>query len=327
VQYTIGFRRTVSDDDGKLRRVQVRVNRPGTVVEPPERAYFAASSRTLAEAASALETERRVPATTRALTGLIPLADESLRLAVSPIAPAVGGDRHGEIEVPVVLSLHVDVPFDVGVLRETLEIETRVFDGEGRKEVLAERRTEALQARAGRSRVDFDLLSTIALRPGRYNIRVSAHSPTRNRSGSVYTDVVVPAFGRTAFSVSGVLVTAAPGWPFVLARTAQSLPVVPTSARTFVSTQHVEAFVRLYAGGSRAPGAVTVRAEIRDTADVIVFEETRTQPLEGTAAPRTADYRLVLPLDRLGPDEYLLTLTATPARGGPLTRHVRFWVE
>jgi hypothetical protein len=326
VQYTIGFALTSSTEVySRPKVVQIRVRRPGAIAEPGERRYYTASMRDVERAARAIELERRSPATTRALARLIPLADEPLRLALAAFAPVEV--QRGAFRVPLTLALGVDLPEAVGVASEQLQIETRVFDGEGRLELFADRREEVVSRRPAAGPEAIDLLSTVLLSPGRYNIRMSTHSPGRDRSGSVYTDIVIPDFRREALSLSGVVVsvdgrrTSDPG------AVASLLPIVPTTTRTFAAGDAVTVFLRVYAGGSRTPAPVELRAELRNTGNEVVFTDTRTVTPEGTSAPRSAEYRLTLPVARLERDEYLLTIDATAPRAQPQRRHVRFWIE
>src|SRR5204863_742716 len=83
VAYTIGFQQSHPESDGKFRRVEVRVNRPGLTILPAEVGYFPPNAKQIGKADVA--TERGNP-TTLALSGLIPLTDEPLRLSIAHFA-------------------------------------------------------------------------------------------------------------------------------------------------------------------------------------------------------------------------------------------------
>jgi hypothetical protein len=318
LHYTLAYEAPGVLADGRYRRIEVRVGRPGVVVEPGGSRMFAVPRPAAVTGA----------ATTHALSGVVPLSDESLRLAVAAFAnPAADG--RDAAEARVTLSLGVDVPADAG-MGEVLDLELRVFDGEGRKEILARQdavrvpRTSRYEPRA------FDLLQTVALRPGRYNVRMSLVSAMRDRRGSVYTDITIPDYARVALSLSGVAVQATPSrTPLPPHGVLDVLPVTPTTSRTFATSDRVLAFLRVYWGRNSRAGAITMRAAIRDETDRDVWTDSRTVPVPTGEANtlRATDYRLELPLSSLAAGEHLLTLTATPASGPPQVRHVRFRVE
>jgi VWFA-related protein len=73
LHYTLGYESPGPMQDGRYRSIEVRVNRPDVTVEPgAERMFF-----------SPKPTPVTGTPTTRALSGLVPLADEPLRLAVA----------------------------------------------------------------------------------------------------------------------------------------------------------------------------------------------------------------------------------------------------
>ena len=325
VHYVIGYSDTAPQADGRFRRVQIKVNnRPDLIVEPPERNYFAPTAQDVAKAGRSLAKDRAAPVTTLALAGLIPLADEPLRLAVAPFAPVASAKG----PAPVAVSLGIDVPTEAGRLGDTVELETRVFDAEGRKEILATREAQALRPRLGETHGEYDFLSTLQLKPGQYDIRISSHSTARDRSGSVYTDFVVPDFAKAAFSVSGVAVAVSPSRPALPADAFVGLlPVAPTTVRAFATTDRVTVFLRAYSGGNRTPVAINVRAEIRNTSDEVVFTRADTVTPTGASAPRSADYRLELPVSTLPAGDYVLSILAAPPKTSPIRRDVRFSVR
>src|SRR5690606_27338849 len=123
--YVIGYRPTHALNDGRIRRFQVRVRRPGATVYPPDRPFL--SPKPPASTAA----KEPVPAATRALSRLIP--DAGLPLAVH-LAPfhRPGTDK---TQTPAAVAVSLALPrASVGgaiAMQERLEVEIRVFDGEG----------------------------------------------------------------------------------------------------------------------------------------------------------------------------------------------------
>jgi VWFA-related protein len=321
VAYTIGFQ-TQPQADGRFRRVQVRVNRPGATIWPAELGYFPPSAKNLAKAASA--TKAGNP-TTLALSGIVPLSDEPLRLAVAPFA---AGDSRDPSLARVAVALGLDVLFAGGGVGDTVDLEMRVFDAEGRKQIDERRQTQTIRPRAGRDRGEVEMLSTLSLKPGRYNIRAAMHSQLGGGAGSVYADFVVPDFGQAPLSLSGVVVSTVPDKPSMpVGEFAAWLVGNPTTTRAFGQRDRVAVFLRAYARADGAAESIAVTAEIRDANDQVAFTKTDALPLAGAASPKSADYRLRLPLDTLAAGEYLLTITAKGPAEPEAKRQVRFAVR
>ncbi len=322
VAYTIGFQQTPPESDGRFRRVQVRVNRPDVIILPADLGYFPPNAKSAAKAD--LATRAGNP-TTLALSGLVALPDEPLRLAVAPFA--AGDSTNGSL-ARVAVALGVDVPFESGRIGDTIDLEMRVFDAEGRKQVDERRDTQVLRPRGGRDRGEFEMLSTLSLKPGRYNIRASMYSALRESAGSVYTDFVVPDFENAVLALSGLVVSTVPDKPSMPAGEFRAwLPTTPTTTRAFGRADLVTVFLRAYTGGGSGASPVAVRAEIRDANDRVVFTKADTLVPAREIGPPAADYRLRLPLDTLPAGAYLLTVTASGPAEAEARRDLRFSVR
>ncbi len=321
--YIVGYRPTFSMTDGKFKRVQISVGRPNVIVEPSDRMMLSPT-----EAEIAMPKRAIAPATTRALSGIVPVTDESLRLALAPFAVASTPGANSPVAT-IAMALGVEVRQGDAQDGDLLEIETRVFDAEGRKEISVNRQTTRIAPRRGREPGGYDLLSTLSVpKAGRYNVRVSTNSASRGRSGGVYTDVTIPDFSRSALSMSGVVVTVRPGRLAIRPDSgADVIPVASTTLREFSAGDRVSAFARLYWGGDKPPTTATMRAEILNAQSKNVFE--RTDAVSPTPATllHSTDYRLDLPIGRLASGEYLLTLRTVTPRGAEIRQDVRFSVR
>jgi hypothetical protein len=301
--------------------VQVKVNRRGVYVDPSDRMV-----RVVAPDASSPEA-RGTSETTRALSGLVPLADEPLRVAVAPFAASKRAARGVSQEsVAVMLGLELPSAAPRGA-DETIALETRVFDGEGRVQIDTRRRELRVSA-AARGSGRYEVLSTLSLEPGRYNLRFSSQSAARNKSGSVFTDVIVPDFGKDPLSLSGLVLGVEP--PIATTRRnefASLLPIVPTTRRDFGLGERVTAFLRVYWGGDEAGQPVGIQARIVDATNTVVFERQSSAAPQTAASPRSADVRIELPLVGRRIGEYLLTIEATRPGEVPIRRDARFRVR
>jgi hypothetical protein len=82
----------------------------------------------------------------------------------------------------------------------------------------------------------------------------------------------------------------------------------------------------VYQGEGRSLQPATITTKVTDVQDRVVSTNTATLAADAFAGMRGADYLLDLPLDRLEPGEYLLTVEAAQ---GTLTarRGLRFTVQ
>jgi hypothetical protein len=180
----------------------------------------------------------------------------------------------------------------------------------------------------------------------------------------VFTDVVVPPYADTPFSITPIVLAVSPGRVSAPRDLLTGvLPVVPTADRELATAQNLTAFMRLYQTGQKPIGRVVLNISVRDTREQVVARESRMletkefvaigQALIGpTAVPtppprsgprptiptavsqdqfanlglRTADVRYTVPIAGLMPGEYLLTFEATLG-DAVLRRDLRFAVR
>jgi hypothetical protein len=208
-----------------------------------------------------------------------------------------------------------------------VNVYTGAFDRQGRALAGAHQTVRVVPTALSGRMFEYEVVSRLELKPGRYEVRTAVEDARLGRSGSVYTYVDVPDYQRAPVALSGLLLSASPGSVVVPETPLAGLaPVVPTARREFAAADDVTAFVRLYQGVSRAMMPGYVVAEILDEQDVSVYrQETRLVPGE-YGASRAVDFSVDVPVDRLGPGQYVL---GVEARHGNETarRDVRFSVR
>jgi VWFA-related protein len=342
--YLLGFRST-NDKPGTFRRIEVKVNRPDVEVHTRTGYYAPVPDKPGIPEPSPLA---------EAITGILPNPDLPMEVALAPFA--IPGDSNAT--VTIALGVRQPIPIEAATARvtETMALQTSAFspDGDARG---TQRHTANVTLRLGADGdAQYEALSRIDLRPGRYRLRLAAYSESSKRSGSVFADVEIPDFARLPFSMSGVILHAEPGRPAAPKDVLEPfLPFAPTSDREFVATDRVTALVRIYQDGRRAVESARLSIRVQDLQDRLVVDETLvlgtdrfvlvrpSQPatsisssdavrlgmrtrLAGNPQLLTAEVQHQLPLDRLGPGPHLLTLEAT--RGATsVTRHLRFAVK
>ena len=247
-----------------FRSIEVRTTRPKVTIRA-RRGYWPGGPE--ATVRSRVADGAKAPGIDDAVRAVLPDA----RLALTTSAVALPGQTRG---ATVVLTTEVRDPSLVetpaGGLHESLEM-TIVAAGPGRvvasdrmaaKMSLAPDRMSALGEGA------YLVCATLALPPGRYQVRVGVRSAAAGKSGSVYHDLVVPDFGGSRPMLSGVALglTRASGPPVVArARVLEGLvPFVPTPVREFRTGDSVVAHVRVHVPPSARPSSagVTLRAEV-----------------------------------------------------------------
>jgi VWFA-related protein len=313
--YLLGFQRADPALDGRRRRLEVRVNRPGVMIRTRD-SYQAERERDVARRQRA---EASAPLRA-AMSGILPASDLPLRAVAAPFA--VPGRR----EAAVAIVVGVTQPVRDGSQPERVDLEVSAFNTDGR--AFGSRRLRAdVRPRAGASGLgEYDLLARLDLRPGRYQLRIAAHVPAHGTSGSVYYDVDVPDFRGEALSLSGLVLSTTLG-PIVAPRDALRavLPVVPTTLRTFTPAQQVTAFLRVHQGGRGALAVVPLRIRITGPGDGIVLERREDVGIDRFGGDRGADIRFDLPIRELESGEYLLTVETLDERHS-IRRSSRFRV-
>lgn len=302
--YLLGFRPTDGRRDGRFRRIKVQVNRPG--VEVRARAgYFAPTDR------PSKPPTRAVSAADRALSGGLPTGDLPLSLAVAPFAIAE------KPRAAVAIVTRVDRPDDVPA-GAAVELKAVAFT-ETWKEVATITEKFMLPADGSSASRSVEMGTRLNLPPGRYEVRVAMTSPATDRTGSVYTSVIVPNFAREPLSISGVVLERTFGGAAMPDKLASLVPARPTAARTFAPGDPVALLARVYQGGSKPLAAVRMMVRIVDEQDRPVFTtDTTLDPKTFDLRQRQADYRLDLPLGPLAAGEHLLRLEAS---AGAMSAH------
>jgi VWFA-related protein len=293
--YIVGFERAAKLD-GKAHKIDVEVTKPG-VHASTRRDYVASPSATTGAVSSAGSPEKLV-------AGSLPEAAVPLSMVIAPFAAASGADH--------------DVAIVVGVKRpdaempasRPMQIWTAAYGPKGDQVIDFRQRFTVDPPVVAVGDVEYEIVSRLPLKPGRYQIRAGVHTQGAP-GGSVYADIEVPDFGRDAVSLSGVVLSAAPAAPAVPpGGLAGSVPITPTTRRQFKKTDRVATFARVYEGAGRplAPAQVTVR--VLDAQGRVAVEQAGTLDVARFSAARSADVRFSLPLETLTTGSYLLTISA-----------------
>ena len=296
--------------DGRFRPVVVSTGRPGAEVHA-RAGYFAPGAPSPVEAAITMTPLERALVASTPATGL--------PLGASVAAFGTPGRR----EAVVTIVTNVTSQPAPGAGGWQAEVAATAFDREWRP-MASHRQTIEVTVRPGTTGAQaVDVASAIELVPGRYEIRVAAESG--GRAGSTFLDVDVPEFTTAVLSASGIVVTTAPVPHAAVPLLGETLPVTPTSRRVFASTETPEVFMRFYQGGRSRLKNMTVSLSIADATGEGLIQGTETILPSQFSGARSTDWRFSLPVDRLAPGEYLLTVEAV-IEDHRQSRQVRFAV-
>jgi hypothetical protein len=314
--YLLAFAPADPKANGRVHKIDVKVDRPGVNVHTRS-GYVSGPAR---------PTDRKPtvgsPETVAALQGVLPRADVPLSVSVAPFAIA----GKAESAVAVVLGARQPVPADLAGKTATVKVLAAAFGWDGRSADFVDQTVGVTWRPDASGSSRYEVVSRLTLKPGRYEVRVALDAAP-NQRGSVYTFVDVPDFAKQPLSLSGVVLAVSPGVSSAGREAfANILPLVPTAQREFARTDRATAFLQIYQEASAPTRPANVTARIADSSDRIVIDEATALPPDRSAANHSADYRLELPLAKLEPGEYLLTIEATQ---GPniARRGVRFTVR
>jgi VWFA-related protein len=330
--YILGFEPGHPEADGRFHGVRVRVNRPGVTLQARRGYYGGAAGPTPDRARDDRDGGALVPRNLSATaSGLWPRGDVALAVSAVPVAAP------DLTRASVATVVHVTQTFDAAVpavftspadaAGGIVHVYTGAFDRQGRALATSHQSVRVVPRALTTRTFEYEVVSRLELKPGRYEIRTAVEDTRLGRSGSVYTYVDVPDYQRAPVALSGLLMSVRPGTAVAPAAPLEGLvPVTPTTRRVFASSDTVSAFVRLYQGVVRAliPGYVV--AEILDDQDVSVYRQETRLVTGAFGASRAVDFTVDVPVDRLGPGQYVL---GVEARHGNETarRDVRFTVR
>jgi VWFA-related protein len=314
--YLIGYELPVRGDDSRFHRIEVKVNRPGVEVHTRSTRF---------DPKPEGEARKTPPPLEAAVGGFLPTADLGLSIGAAPFA---GGDGTARVEI----SLEGRLPGAVAAARDTLGLAVRAFTIDGQPVASVDRSvpvvlepmpTETAGTTPARNGPRFSVSSEIALKPGSYNLRVGVHSAATGKTGGVYTDITVPDFLKEPLSLSGVVLTGSSGSSL---RGDALTAIEPIALRTFANDDRVQAFLRIYQGGTEPPSPVALKIRLVDEHNAAVVNRVESLPAPAFSRSRQADYFLRLPLLSLKAGEYWLSIEAVSGKRS-VKRDVRFAVR
>jgi VWFA-related protein len=331
--YVLGYYPANEARDGRFRKIEVKVNRPGVQVQ--YRKGYAASSGKPAPVQPVDPKDRTPPILRELLESPLPIP--GLRLTAAAAAFKGTGTS-----ATIHLVVHVD--------GRDLTFTEKGGKYEGAMDVAV----IAIESRGGKSKGGFQyslemplqpasyqqvaatglrLTSSFAVPPGRYQLRIGAADATSQRVGSVHYDLEVPDFSDAPLTMSGIVLTSELA---SRVRTAaanpeddlrKALPGPPTVSREFRVGEELALVAEIYDNDVKTAHAVDVTTSLRSDDGRVVYlheDQRSTSELGGTNGGYGHQARI--PLTGMTPGLYVLKVEARSRLGKGFTayREVQF---
>jgi VWFA-related protein len=329
--YLLGYYSKSARRDGRFRRVDVRVTRPGLRVRA-RNGYSTPRSRSEPSKAVNAETS---PELREAIESPVPISGLGVRVFAAPL-------RGTDSNASVALTLEVDgarLRFTEkdGLFHDDLEVAVVAVDQTGKvrdggRDLMNLRLRQQTHEMVSKHGVR--VTRRLEIPPGRYVLRVGARDVGSGAVGSVSYDLDVPDFSRQALAMSGLLLTSASASRTPTANPdaefKEVLRAPPAALRSFPSGDLLSFFVEVYDNQTGTPHRVSIKSTILTDAGNVVHsseDERRSDELKGQRGGY--GYSATVPLKEFSPGRYVLRVEARTllAGGGQASREVEFTVQ
>ena len=332
--YVLGYYPSNERRDGKFRKIEVRVSRPGAKVNA-RRGYVAPVGK--ADTKKAVDAKTGTsPALRETLNSPLPVA--GLRMVAS--AASFRGAAPNASVVLVVQADGRDLKFEEkdGQFNDTVELSVIAVDKEG-KVRNGFRQSIGMPLKPGSLNVvqkaGIRLVSRLDLPPGQYQLRIGALDAGSQVTGSIHYDLEVPDFNAGPLTMSGVALTSSlagvtpTAGGFTDEDLKKMLPGPPTVSRVFRAGEEVALLAEVYDGQLSSPHKVDITTTVRsdDGREVLRLADQRdSAELQGSKGGY--GYTARVPLKGLSPGLYVLKVEAQSrlGKGATTSREVQFRV-
>jgi VWFA-related protein len=311
--YVLGYYPANERRDGRFRKIEVRINKPGLTVTA-RRGYVAPRGR--AQEAKLAGPNDATPELREAMSSPVPVGGLPLATTASVFK---GADNKGSVVMSTTI-VGRDLPLveKSGVFHNDLEISWLASDAKG-KVFPGERNTVNLTLKpdtVARLRASgFRVISTMDLPPGRYQLRIAAREANTRRAGLVFYDVDVPDFTKERLAMSGLALTSMASSAAPTARPKDPLlkllPGPLSTFRDFVQNDEVALFTEVYELGGGPAHKVEIALALQAEGGQTVFqtrEERDSSELAGSSGGYGFSARI--PLRDIPPGLYVLRVQA-----------------
>lgn len=315
--YLLGYYPTNDKRDGKFRKIEVRVKRPGLTVRS-RRGYVSPKGK---PAAAPVASDKAViPAVAESLASPLPVSAVPMRLyagAFRGTAPNAAVAIALEFDVSTLNFVQQNGTYNdkLDIIYSSTDMNSKVHPGDRTTLNLALKPETYQRVKDHGLRV----ITQADLPPGRYQVRVAAGDAS-GKAGSVIDDLVVPDFSKEPLSLSDLaltsqaaaqVITVAPKNPLK-----DFLPGPVTAIRDFQAGDILVVFGEVYENTKGAAHVVDIKTELRDEGGAAVrnvAEQRSSSELEGKSGGYGFTARL--PLNDVKPGLYVVHVEAQSRAG------------
>jgi hypothetical protein len=330
--YLLGYYSSDARRDGRFRRVEVRLKRPGLTVRA-RKGYTAPKGK--AQSTTTLANTKTSPALREALDSPIPISGLPLSVFAAPFK---GTAPNASIAVTIEIEgrglsfaeqngLFAD---DVEISVIAIDKDAKIKDG-GRDVVQLKLKP---QTREAVSRSGIRISRRLELPPGNFQLRVGVRDGGTGATGSVLYDLAVPDFPKDPLSMSGILVASALGNQIPTANPDPEfktvLPAPPTAIRDFPRGDTLALFTEVYDNQTKVAHRVAIKTSVIADDGKVVYtagDERKSDELQG--AKGGYGYSTTIETKGMAPGRYVLRVEAATllTDGGKAMREVEFRVK
>jgi hypothetical protein len=308
--YVLGYVPANDRRDGRFRKIDVRVTRPGVTVRA-RRGYVAPRGR--AAAAAKASNDPAADALKAAVESPLPSTGIPMRLFA---APYKGTPPNAAVALAVELNVDaLTFTQKNGTYNDALTLVTYVTDDNGKIRVNEKASVDLTlmpQTLARARERGFRVTTAVNLPPGRYQLRMSA-ADAAGVAGSVGRTLVVPDFYKQPLTMSGLTLLSASGLLAPTARVKDDpvgllLMRPPTTAREFTRDDQLLLFAEVYENQANSqPHMIDIGAEVRAEGGQVVFRNSETRSSTDLQGGRGGyGYTAQIPLKDFAPGLYVV---------------------
>jgi VWFA-related protein len=330
--YVLAYYPTNDKRDGRYRKIEVKVTRPGLEVRA-RKGYVAPRGK--AEPPEMVSTAGTSPALREALNS--PLPDAGFPMAVQAASFKGTAPDASVLIVAQLGGQQLKFVDQQGSLHETVEVSVIAVDASGK--IRGGDRVELQLSPRPQTRQAMDafglrVFSRLDLPPGRYQLRVGGRAVNAGKVGTVYYDLEVPDVSKTPIALSGVLLTSRLAALTPTGRgddeTKDVLPAPATTMRDFRADDTIALFAEVYDNSTTRAHKVDITTAVRaDDGRVLFKTEDQRSSDELQGARGGYGYTAQVPLASLAPGPYVLRVEARSTLSGeqaPVFRDIEFRV-
>ena len=331
--YVLGYYPSNDKRDGRFRKVEVRITRPGVRVQA--RNGYTAPKGKSAAVAGARADAKVPPEIVDALSSPIPAMGVGLSIFAAAFS-GVGSKASVALSVEFAPSTLKFVE-QGGKFNEDIELHVLAVDAAGKMQDGGPTNAPLKLSAANHDAVTANgirILRRLTLPPGRYQIRVAARESNGGGVGTVTQLLDVPDFSKAPLQLSGVAITSmsAARMPTANpdAQFKDVLPAAPTAKREFPPSDTLAIFAEVYDNQLSPPHRVSISSAIlaEDGREMLTAADERSsEELQGKKGGY--GYTREFPLGQLPAGRYVLRVSARAllTNGGSATREVEFRIR